>query len=918
MVAEIILAPDLSGEPIDNVKSGAQQVARALSAVGVKVLEQISVCSGKRDFQKAIATALKRSNIVVTLGGLYKEDGNATKAAVAQGLGLPLEMDKACFRTIEDYCKRMGYPLLPEDIALAQIPKGSIPLPGKYGKTPGIMISSKYQHIVMLPAAEQEALSILSEEVIPRIQQAPETTVIRTLRTYGVSEEAVRRDLAQLMGESNPLVTVHKDGNEILVRVTAMGSGSEQAAAICTPVLLKAVDLLGDSAYGLDVESLQAAVVDKLKNKNLGLAIAEAGSSGMLNRLISETRDGSDVLRYSVCADDDLAKKEWLGLSGKLLEKKGPVSEETAVAMADAARRKSGADIGASLVMGSGHNSRSPRGLVYIAVCGQDNVYVKKLVIGDGDAGQQDMALDTALSRALNMIRLVVDYHPKWYMGAIPLEEALQGRTVTVTDLILYDSPAKKPPPGPVLAKSFSGSKVRKAIVIAAALALVLSLSYIGVQRWPLHQAQQHAQEIPDTVPYEEVEPVPDTQDEQLDGERPEGLESDINVAPPGTGVSAAGMDLLGLYTPQEAENTQEPEPLADDVPAQADIPPPVTAQEQLAASQQPAPPPPTPTPTPPAPPPQQQPAAAPAQQQQQTGGIVVLAEHPDIPETTIQAANNDTGSNRANESRARTTPHDGTLRVRANGREFTGDALEIVSRIVQIEVGPSFHTEAIKAQAVAAYSFVRYFNDRGDAAGVLLASNVDPRVESIVASVLGEAVYFNGRIAFTPYHAISAGATNSSRDVWGGHYAYLISVNSSACRGAPGFQSRQTFTMDQMEDLIQTRLGIWPGGSVYTWFDIISFTDGGYVRDIRVGGHSNSLISGARITGRYIRENVLNLRSAAFTIEFDSERNRFTVTTFGHGHGVGMPQHGANIRAQQGWSYIQILEHYFPGTVVR
>ena len=1155
MVAEIILAPDLSGEPVDNVKSGARHVARALSAAGVKVQEQISVCSGKRDFQKAIAAALKRSNIVVTLGGLCKESGGMAKAAVAQGLGLPLEVDKACFRTVENYCKRVGVPLLPDDVALAQIPKGSIPLPGKYGKTPGVIISSKYQHIVMLPADEQDALSMLSDSVIPRIKQAPEITVVRTLRTYGAGEEEVRRNLAGLTGASNPAVTVHKEGNEILVRVTAKSSESEQAAAICTPVLRKAVDLLGDSAYGLDVESLQAAVTEKLKNKGLGLAIAEAGSSGMLTRLISETRDGTDALRYSVIADDDAAKKERLGLTGKLLKKKGPVSEETAVAMADAARKKPGADIGVSLIVGNGRDNRNSHGLVYIAVCGRDNVYVKKLVIGDGDTGQRDMVLDTALSRALNMIRLVVDYHPKWHMGAIPLEEALQGRTVT--DLNAYDAPMNNLPRKPGLAKRFFGNyvirkadrpgvKVRKAIVILATLALIASSAYIGVYLWAAHQAQQHSAEIQDMFTYGEIEPalvpldfprgynqrfaalftrnedvvahvnipgtrvnypvvqgpdndfylrrnfnrepsdhgvpfmdfrvnmrresdnmmvyghnmkdglmfadllyyntfdpvhggqraleffranhliefttifqdtaqykifavfltnadpshgpvfdyhnfieaesdedftrfirelqirslintgvdvlpgdklltlstctyefddarfavvarrlrrgeaaqinlgrveinpqplMPDMWYELFGGEPPERLEPGVNVIPPGMEVSAAGMALLGI-SEQEAGNGRETAPPADDVPAQAAAPPAETAPAPPAAPQQPAA---APHPEPAAPPAsaqqQQGTVVLPPQSPAQQGGVVILPERLDIVEPAPPPANN---NQQPGAGGARTIPYDGTLRVRADGRELTGDALEIVSRIVQIEVGPSFHTEAIKAQAVAAYTFVRYFNDRGNAAGVLLAPRADPRVENIVAGVLGEAIYFNGRIAFTPYHAISAGATNSSRDVWGGHYAYLISVNSSICRNAPGFERRRNFSLNEMDDLLHSGLGISPGGNPQNWFEILSFTDGGYVRDMRVGGLTNSLRSGARITGRYMRENVLNLRSASFTIEFDNDRDHFVVTTFGHGHGVGMPQHGANLKAQHGWNYIQILNHYFPGAIVR
>ena len=255
---------------------------------------------------------------------------------------------------------------------------------------------------------------------------------------------------------------------------------------------------------------------------------------------------------------------------------------------------------------------------------------------------------------------------------------------------------------------------------------------------------------------------------------------------------------------------------------------------------------------------------------------------------------------------------------MRADGRVFTGDALDIVARITQVEVGPGFHPEAIKAQAVAAYSYVRYFNNRGLPANVLLASRADQRVTNIVSQVLGEAIYFNGSIAFTPFHATSAGATNSSRDVWGGHYDYLISVDSWVDFDAPGFERSQMFRRSEVEQRLETRLGISPVGDPYEWFETISYTDGGYIRYISIDGHSTNQRTGARITGRYLRESVFGLRSASFIVEFNSSRDQFTFTTFGHGHGVGLSQTGANLFAQRGWDYIDILTHYFPGTQVR
>ena len=93
------------------------------------------------------------------------------------------------------------------------------------------------------------------------------------------------------------------------------------------------------------------------------------------------------------------------------------------------------------------------------------------------------------------------------------------------------------------------------------------------------------------------------------------------------------------------------------------------------------------------------------------------------------------------------------------------------------------------------------------------------------------------------------------------------------------------------------------------TWLEITSRTDGKYVGTVRVGNTTT--------TGRKIRESILGLRSHAFDISYDADSRIFTVTTYGYGHGVGMSQTGSMLYARQGWTYVQILNHYYPGTTV-
>ena len=260
-----------------------------------------------------------------------------------------------------------------------------------------------------------------------------------------------------------------------------------------------------------------------------------------------------------------------------------------------------------------------------------------------------------------------------------------------------------------------------------------------------------------------------------------------------------------------------------------------------------------------------------------------------------------------------------GRLSVIDGSTPVVGDTYEILCRVVQNEVGNSTEWESTKAMAVASYSYIKYYNDYLGRAPTLRLSSVEPgdRVRACVKEVLGQAVYYNGQYANCTYFSISCGVTTTAQSVWGTtQYPYLVSVDSSIEEGysyswSP-FSKDYTYTPEQMAERMNSALGtsLDPANDdPATWLEITSRTDGKYVGTVRVGNTTT--------TGRKIRESILGLRSHAFDISYDADSRIFTVTTYGYGHGVGMSQTGSMLYARQGWTYVQILNHYYPGTTV-
>ncbi|MCL2638403.1 MAG: SpoIID/LytB domain-containing protein [Oscillospiraceae bacterium] len=285
-------------------------------------------------------------------------------------------------------------------------------------------------------------------------------------------------------------------------------------------------------------------------------------------------------------------------------------------------------------------------------------------------------------------------------------------------------------------------------------------------------------------------------------------------------------------------------------------------------------------------------------------------------PEPEVISSNNETVASPALAQR---------LTVQTSSGQVSDTALNIVSRIVQLEINSSFHEEAIKAQAVAAYTYVMHYQNQGGVANAELATAASDKIIGIVRDVLGQAIYYNGDYIAAVYYASSAGYTSSSSNVWGGDIPYLRSVQTAFDKEHdPNYGLTATFTPTDIRVAVLERTGINLTGDPASWLQVLNRVDTVYVGDMTVGGHSSYTAANGqeiKFTGRRFRDIIgtMKLRSAAFDFTYDSATERFTFTTYGYGHGVGLSQNGANILARHhGYDYKQILAFYYPGTVIR
>lgn len=261
-------------------------------------------------------------------------------------------------------------------------------------------------------------------------------------------------------------------------------------------------------------------------------------------------------------------------------------------------------------------------------------------------------------------------------------------------------------------------------------------------------------------------------------------------------------------------------------------------------------------------------------------------------------------------------------------------DMSQYLKEVVAAEMPAEFETEALKAQATAARTYlvnrIKAENEQAKTEHKGAKICTDPthckawmseadrkkawpedkadgywkKISDAVESTSGIIITYNNSPISAVFHSTSSGFTENAKDVWGGDVPYLVSVESRGEEASPRYHSELTLSVDDFKKKAEESIsGInWESGL----FGNIERSDAGGIKTISIGG--------VQIKGTQFR-NIYGLRSANADI-FEEDGTVYIRVT-GFGHGVGMSQYGANYLASQGMDYVEILKTYYTGVEV-
>lgn len=386
MKAEVVnVGSELLLGTFENTNLG--KICRELDQIGLEVAFATTVGDDEAAIAATISAAVERTDAVIITGGLGPTHDDLTREALAAASGRPLQFHPELERELRLFFTERGRQMNELNLTQAYLPAGATAIPNPRGTAPGIHLEIAGTPVFALPGVPGEMMGMLVEQVLPALAGRSDGSLFATriLKAVGRGES----DIAGMIGpiidacreQRSPVVTILASRGEVAIHLRAGGPSREAAMEKIAPVEARLREALGYLVYGQDDDTLQSVVTGMAKERNLTLAVVESFTGGALASRIVAVPGASLVLKAGYVTYAIESKVSEVGVPPETLERHGAVSEQTARAMAEGARERSGASIGLSTTGEAGPDpEEEPVGTMFIGLAWEGGSMARKFV----------------------------------------------------------------------------------------------------------------------------------------------------------------------------------------------------------------------------------------------------------------------------------------------------------------------------------------------------------------------------------------------------------------------------------------------------------------------------------------------------------------------------------------------------------
>lgn len=390
------------------VDTNSAWISQKLASVGCDILAHKTVADDRVAITRTIREEAPRCDVLIISGGIGPTEDDLTRDALADALGVSLELDQSWADHMQAFFTRLGRKMPERNLVQAMVPEGASILWNHNGTAPGLRATLGSTTIFVMPGVPKEMFAMFDRDVFPFIRERSGGAVIlqKTLHTFGVGESTVAERLGALMTRGrNPSVGTTVSGGIVSVRINARFESLERAQREMDTTHTACRDALGSIVFGEDQETLADVVSTMLKTTHARtVTTAESCTGGLVAKMLTDMGGSSAYFKQAWVTYTNDSKMSALGVLEETLRAHGAVSEQVAAEMANGARERAGADFGIAIsgIAGpTGGTETKPVGTVCFGLAHPTGVFTRTFVF----PGDREWVRDRSAKMALTILR---------------------------------------------------------------------------------------------------------------------------------------------------------------------------------------------------------------------------------------------------------------------------------------------------------------------------------------------------------------------------------------------------------------------------------------------------------------------------------------------------------------------------------
>jgi nicotinamide-nucleotide amidase len=357
-----------------------------LNSIGVEVMLKTIVGDDELRLEETIRDALKRSDIVITTGGLGPTEDDVTRQVSARAVGRELVYHDELEADLRERFRRWGREMPEINKRQAFVIDGADILPNPNGSAVGMFLKLDGKFLAVFPGPPREMRPMFEANVLPLLSENADGVVVRrrVLRVSGMGESAVDEAIAPIYKEYTEVQTsILFSRIEIEIHLAARSNDPIKAESVLDELADKIEEALGAAVFATRGETMEEVIAGLLSARGKTLAVAESCTGGLIAMRLTEVPGSSSYFWEGAVTYANESKMRILGVPEKILIDHGAVSSETAESMASGMRKRAGTDFAISVtgVAGPGGGSEEkPVGTVFIGYSDKDKTKSMKFL----------------------------------------------------------------------------------------------------------------------------------------------------------------------------------------------------------------------------------------------------------------------------------------------------------------------------------------------------------------------------------------------------------------------------------------------------------------------------------------------------------------------------------------------------------